>query len=313
MPRAIVTGGAGFIGSHMTDFLIKKGYKVAVIDNLRVGKKKNINPKARFYQRDINNLAAMIDIFKRERPDYVLHFAAQIDVRFSVDNPWEDARENIIGGINLIEASRRAKIKKFIFSSSGGAIYGGAKKIPTPEDFRPHPLCPYGVSKLSFEEYLHCFRHMDNNPLNSISLRYANVYGPRQDAKGEAGVIAIFTDRFLSGQQPIINGDGKNSRDFIYVDDVVRANWQALKVRGNRHKIYNIGTGKETNINQIFSKLKRVTSSKFMPKYGPAKIGEERRSVLDCRRARLELKWKAEVSLDSGLERTVAWFREHGQ
>jgi UDP-glucose 4-epimerase len=312
MPKAIVTGGAGFIGSHMTDFLIKKGYQVAVIDNLSVGKKKNVNPKARFYRKDINNLAAMLDIFKREKPDYVLHFAAQIDVRFSVENPWEDARENIIGGINLIEASRRNKIKKFIFSSSGGAIYGGVEKIPTPEACKPHPLSPYGVSKLSFEEYLHCFRHIGKNPLRSVALRYANVYGPRQDAKGEAGVVAIFTDRFLSGKQPIINGDGKNSRDFIYVDDVVRANWLALRARGTHHKIFNIGTSKENNINQIFKKLKKITRSKFKPKHGPAKLGEERRSVLDCARARRELGWKPEVELDAGLEKTVAWFREHG-
>ena len=310
MPKAIVTGGAGFIGSHMTDFLIKKGYKVAVIDNLRVGKRKNVNPKAKFYKNDINNLAMMLEIFEREKPDYVFHFAAQIDVRFSVENPWEDARENIIGGLNLIEASREAKIKKFIFSSSGGAIYGGAKKMPTPEDYKPHPLSPYGVSKLSFEEYLHCFRHMSVNPMQSISLRYANVYGPRQDSKGEAGVIAIFTDRFLSGMQPIINGDGKNTRDFVYVDDVIRANWLALRARGNRHKIFNIGTGKEKNINQIFSKLKKLTNSRFNPKHGPAKSGEERRSVLDCARARRELGWKPTIDLDEGLRRTVEWFRD---
>jgi UDP-glucose 4-epimerase len=308
--KAVVTGGAGFIGSHMTDFLIKKGYKVTVIDNLKVGKRKNVNPKAKFYKADIKSLDFIIDIFKREKPDFVFHFAAQIDVRYSVANPWEDARENIIGGINLIEASRRCKVKKFIFSSSGGAIYGGAKKIPTPETYRPHPFSPYGVSKFSFEEYLHCFRHIETNPLNSISLRYANVYGPRQDSKGEAGVIAIFTDKLLAKKQPIIFGDGKNTRDFVYVDDVVQANWLALR-KNTRHKIFNIGTGKETNINQIFVKLKKATASKFKAKHSAAKAGEERRSALDSSRARRELGWRPKMNLDKGLEQTVAWFRDN--
>lgn len=309
MPKAIVTGGAGFIGSHMVDFLIKKGFKVAVIDNLKVGKRKNINKKAKFYKQDIKNLKPMLNIFRNEKPDYVFHFAAQIDLRYSVINPWEDAKENIIGGINLIEASRKNKVKKFIFSSSGGAIYGGAWKIPTPESYRPHPFSPYGVSKFSFEEYLHCFRHIQVNPLKSVSLRYGNVYGPRQDSKGEAGVIAIFTDKFLANKQPVINGDGKNTRDFVYVDDVVQANWLALRKK-TKHFVFNIGTGKETSINQIFQKLKKLTASEFKAKHGPAKAGEERRGSLDCARAKRELDWKPKVNLDDGLARTVKWFEK---
>ncbi|MBU0649257.1 NAD-dependent epimerase/dehydratase family protein [Patescibacteria group bacterium] len=310
MPKkAIVTGGAGFIGSHMVDHLLKKGFRVAVIDNLKTGKRENISAKAKFYKQDITNLKSILNIFKKEKPDYVFHFAAQLDLRFSVDNPWQDAKENIIGGINIIEASRRIKLKKFIFSSTGGAIYGGAWKIPTPETYRPHPLSPYGVSKLSFEEYLHCYRHMRQNSLDSVSLRYANVYGPRQDSRGEAGVIAIFARKFLAGKQPIIFGDGKNTRDFVYVSDVVDANWRALMSKNPRHKIFNIGTGKETSINQIFQKLKKLTASQFKPKHGPAKAGEERRSVLACARARQELKWKPKIDLDTGLAMTVDWFR----
>lgn len=309
--KIIVTGGAGFIGSHMVDRLISKGFKVAVIDNLRVGKKNNVNPKAKFYKQDIKNLKPVLGIFKKEKPDFVFHFAAQIDIRFSVINPWEDARENIIGGLNIIEACRQNKVKKLIFSSSGGAIYGGAKKIPTPETYCPHPLSPYGVSKLSFEEYLNCYRLIKERPLDSVSLRYANVYGPRQDSKGEAGVIAIFTDKFLAGRQPVIFGDGKNARDFVYVSDVIDANWLVLK-KNTKHKLFNIGTGKLTNINQIFSKLKKLTASRFQPVHIAAKPGEERKSALDCGLAKKELGWRPRVNLDKGLAATVKWFRENG-
>ncbi|NIU87087.1 MAG: NAD-dependent epimerase/dehydratase family protein, partial [Nitrosopumilaceae archaeon] len=166
-----------------------------------------------------------------------------------------------------------------------------------------------GVSKFSFEEYLHCFRHIQVNPLHSVSLRYGNVYGPRQDSKGEAGVIAIFTDKFMANQQPIINGDGRNTRDFVYVDDVVQANWLALRKKTN-HFVFNIGTSKETSINDIFKKLKKLTNSKLKSKHGPAKAGEERRGSLDCTRAKRELGWRAKVDLDEGLDLTVQWFRE---
>lgn len=312
MPKkAIVAGGAGFIGSHLVDRLIKNKFNVVVVDNLRTGKKENINKKARFFKEDIKNKNKIFEIFKKTRPDYVFNFAAQIDVRYSVANPQEDAGDNIIGGLNLIQASRKAGVKKFIFSSSGGAIYGGAKIIPTPEDYPAHPFSPYGVSKLSFEEYLRCYQGMAERPLDFVALRYANVYGPRQDSKGEAGVVAIFTDLFLAGKQPIINGDGKNTRDFVYVEDVVEANWQALRSKKTRHKIFNIGTGKETSINEIYKKLKKIIASPFKPKHGPAKPGEERRSCLDSSRARRELGWKPKVGLDSGLAATVDWFKNN--
>lgn len=309
MPKAIVTGGAGFIGSHMTDFLIKKGYKVVVIDNLKVGKRRNINQRARFYKRDVKDRKAIFEIFRKERPDYVFHYAAQIYVRFSVTNPVEDAEDNIIGGLNLIEASRRYKVKKLLFASSA-AVYGEKCRLPLQEDCPPSPLSPYGVAKFSFEKYLNCYGSMRKDPLDYTVLRYANVYGPRQDSKGESGVIAIFTEKFLKNRQSIINGDGKNTRDYVYVGDVVSATWLALRKK-TKNKLFNIGTGKETNVNQIFNKLKTLTGSKHEAKHGPAKAGEERRSVLNCARAKRELGWRPKVSLDKGLAQTVKWFEEN--
>ncbi|MBI4133693.1 GDP-mannose 4,6-dehydratase, partial [Candidatus Uhrbacteria bacterium] len=213
---------------------------------------------------------------------------------------------NIVASVCLLEAARRAKVKKFIFSSSGGAIYGGATKLPTPEDFYPHPFSPYGVSKLAFEQYLHCYGHVYKFPY--VALRYANVYGPRQSGKGEAGVVAVFAQKMLRGEQPVINGDGKQTRDYVYIDDVVRANMLALRprVRG----VYNIGTGQETTVNEIFRTLCALTGADVHLRHGPAKLGEERRSVLDARRARRVLGWKPRVPLAEGLKRTVAWFRE---
>jgi len=308
MPKAIVTGGAGFIGSHMTDFLIKKGYKVVVIDNLRVGKRKNLNPKAKFYKKDIKNRKAIFEIFRREKPDYIFHYAAQIFVRFSVTNPVEDAEDNIIGGLNLIEASRRFKVKKMIFVSSA-AVYGEKCKIPLSENCPPNPVSPYGVAKFSFEKYLDCYGSLKKDPLNYAVVRYANVYGPRQYSGGESGVIAIFTERFLKNKQPIINGDGKNTRDYVYVGDVINATWLALRKK-TKNKIFNVGTGKRTSVNQIFNKLKKATSSKLKAKHGAAKAGEERHSALDTSRARRELGWKPKMNLDKGLQKTVDWFRD---
>jgi len=309
MPKSIVTGGAGFIGSHMADFLIKKGHKVVVIDNLKVGKRRNLNPRAKFYKKDIKNRKAIFEIFRRERPDYVFHYAAQIYVRYSVTNPVEDAEDNIIGGLNLIEASRKYKVKKLLFASSA-AVYGEKCKVPMQEACPPNPVSPYGVAKFSFEKYLNCYGSLAKDPLDYAVLRYANVYGPRQDSKGESGVIAIFTEKFLKKKQPIINGDGKNTRDYVYVGDVVNATWLALRKK-TKNKVFNIGTGKETNVNQIFNKLKKFTGSKYKAKHGPAKAGEERRSALNSARARRELGWRPKVSLDKGLAQTVKWFEEN--
>ncbi|MDD4995285.1 MAG: GDP-mannose 4,6-dehydratase [Patescibacteria group bacterium] len=309
--KAIVTGGAGFIGSHMADRLLREGFQVVVIDSLIAGKRENVPLKARFYKCDIKDIKKIMNIFKREKPDYVFHFAAQINPRFSVENPWADAEENIVGGLNVIEASRRIRVKKFIFSSSGGAIYGGAQELPTPESYLPHPYSPYGVSKLSVEEYLHCFRHIEKNPLTSICMRYANVYGPRQDSSAEAGAIAIFVKKLLVGERPTIFGDGKNTRDWVYVGDVVEANMLALKVDNPHHKIFNVGTGKETSVNEMFQKLKEILKSNIKPIHGQAKPGEERRSVLDCCRAHRELNWRPKVSFDDGLVQTVQWYNQY--
>lgn len=309
MPKAIVTGGAGFIGSHMTDFLIKKGYRVVVVDNLKVGTRKNLNPRAKFYKKDIKNRKAIFEIFRKEKPDYVFHYAAQIFVRFSVTNPVEDAEDNIIGGLNLIEASRRYGIKKIIFVSSA-AVYGEKCKIPLQEACPPNPVSPYGVAKFSFEKYLGCFGSLKKDPLDYAVVRYANVYGPRQFSGGESGVIAIFTELLLNNKQPIINGDGKNTRDYVYVGDVINATWLALRKK-TKNKIFNVGTGKQTSVNQIFNKIKKVTSSKLKAKYGPAKEGEERRSALDASRARRELGWQPKINLDQGLEQTISWFKEN--
>lgn len=303
--RILVTGGAGFIGSHLVDALIARGHRVTVLDNLSASVSARVHPRAKFIRMDLRNPRLAVTV-RRLRPEFVFHFAAQIDPRLSLIDPEFDADVNIVGSIRLLEAVCKAKVKRFIFSSSGGAIYGGATKLPTPEEHPAHPFSPYGVSKLAFEQYLYCYGHVYG--LSYAALRYANVYGPRQGAKGEAGVIAIFIKKMLRGEQPIVYGDGKQTRDFVYVDDVVRANLLALKsgVRG----VFNIGTGKETSINQIFLKLRALTGAQVVKKHGPAKLGEERRSILDARKAGRELGWKPQVSLEQGLRKTVAWFHK---
>lgn len=306
MRKALVTGGAGFIGSHIVDALIARGFRVLVIDNLSSGRREQVHPKAQFVHLDIRN-ERLRQVVRRFSPEVVYHCAAQIDVRLSVAHAELDADINLIGSIRVLEAARQAGARRFIFSSSGGAIYGNARKIPTPEDYPANPLSPYGVSKLGFEHYLHCYEHVYG--LSVVVLRYANVYGPRQATHGEAGVVALFSNKMLRGEQPVINGDGKQSRDYVYVDDVVRVNMVAL--RPSAHGVYNIGTGKEISVNTLFRKLKRLTGGVFREAHGPAKLGEERRSVLDCRKAARELAWRPRVTLDEGLRKTMAWFKKH--
>ena len=302
--RCLVTGGAGFIGSHLVDRLIKGGHKVVVVDNLSTGKKENLDQKVKFYKIDICN-PKISQIFKKERPEVVFHYAAQIDVRKSVENPIEDAQVNILGSLNLLENCKKYKVKKIIFASTGGAIYGDADIVPTPEDYLEFPLSPYGIAKLTVEKYLNYYYQVFGLPY--ISLRLANVYGPRQNSKGEAGVIAIFCDKMLLGKQPVINGSGLQTRDFIYVDDVVEANILAMKSR--KTGIFNIGTAEETNINTIFRKLKELTGSKCKEIHGQEKLGEQERSCLDYSKAKKELGWKPQYNLEKGLEQTVKWFR----
>lgn len=304
MSKILVTGGAGFIGSHLVDALIKKGQRVIVVDNLLTGKKENINPRAKFYKIDVcsNKLNS---VFKREKPDFVFHLAAQINVRYSIEDPIFDAQSNIIGGLNILENCRKYGVKKIIFSSTGGAMYGLSPKIiPTPEAHPALPIAPYGISKLTTEKYLDFYFKVFGIPY--IALRLANVYGPRQDTKGEAGVIAIFADKLLKNQPPRINGDGRQTRDYIYVGDIVEAFLLAIKSR--RVGVYNIGTAKETTVNEIYKNLLLATGKKIKAKNGPAIKGEVRRSALDYIKAQKDLGWRPKVNLKEGTRKTVNWF-----
>ena len=305
--KFLVTGGAGFIGSHLVDRLIKGGHKVVVIDNLSTGRKENLNPKAKFYKIDICSYR-ISQIFKKEKPEVVFHYAAQIDVRKSVKDPVEDAKINILGTLNILENCKKYNIRKVIFASTGGAIYGDADIVPTPETYPELPLSPYGIAKLTIEKHLSYYYKVFGLPY--VSLRLANVYGPRQNSKGEAGVVAIFCDKMLSKKQPIINGDGKQTRDFVFVDDVVEANISALKK--DKVGIFNIGTARETDVNTLFKKLRELTDSKCAKIHGPTLPGEQKRSCLDYSEAKRELGWQPKYSLDKGLKKTVEWFRNKG-
>ena len=303
--KCLVTGGAGFIGSHLADELITKGHKVAVIDNFSTGKEENLNPKVKFYKTDIQD-SKIFQIFEKEKPDIVFHYAAQINVRKSVENPVESAKTNILGSLNILENCRNFGVKKIVFASTGGAIYGEAKIIPTPEDYPAGPVSPYGIEKLIVELYLDFYKKEYN--LDYLILRFANVYGPRQNSRGEAGVIAIFCDKMIAKNQPIINGDGKQTRDFVFVDDVIRAN--ILAMEKNESGVFNIATGIETDINTVFRELKKAFNSKIKEIYGPQKAGEQKRSCLDSSLAKKELGWKPRYSLDQGLEKTINWFKK---
>lgn len=301
----LVTGGAGFIGSHVVEAFLVEGHSVSIIDNLSTGKEHNLHPGAMFLRADIQDTAAVDRFFKTGYFDVVCHHAAQIDVRRSAINPVLDASVNIIGTLTLLEASVRYGVKKFLFASTGGAIYGEQDYFPADEEHPTRPVSPYGVAKLATEQYL--FYYSVFHGLNSISLRYSNVYGPRQNSEGEAGVIAIFTDRMLRGEQPIINGDGKQTRDYVYVEDVVRANLLALHYKGTG--AFNIGTGVETDVNTLFHCLRTLTGSECAERHGEGKRGEYRRSVIDARKALRELGWSVTHSLDQGLRPTVEYFK----
>ena len=305
--KILITGGAGFIASHITDACVNKGYQVVIIDNLSSGKRKYLNPKAVFYKVDIRNREAIDKIFRKEKPQILNHHAAQISVRNSVDNPLNDAEINLLGLLNLLEAGK-PYLKKVIFASSGGVVYGEADKMPTPEDYIPLcPLSPYGVAKLAGEYYLNYYQK--NFGITGVSLRYSNVYGPRQNPHGEAGVVAIFSKKMLKGEAPVINGDGLQTRDYVYVGDVVSANQLALAkdVSGP----FNIGTGMETNVVGIWQKIAKITGTDIQAVHGLAKPGEQKRSVLQNHLAWGKLAWQPLVDLDSGLKETVKFFKEN--
>lgn len=302
--KVLVTGGAGFIGSHVVDEYLAEGYEVVVVDDLSTGRLSNLNPAAKFYQLDIRS-PALGEIFESERPDYVNHHAAQMDVRRSVAEPIFDADVNILGSINLLECARKSQVKRFIYISTGGAVYGEPEYLPCDEAHPINPICQYGASKHTVEHYLYMYG--ENYGLDYVVLRYPNVYGPRQDPHGEAGVVAIFTGQMLAGDPVVINGDGEQQRDFVYVGDCARANLLATRTE-NRNTIYNLGFGRPTSVNEIFSALKSITNYRREPVFGPAKIGETRRIYLDATKAQQELGWTPTVTLEEGLGQTVAYF-----
>jgi len=301
--KCLITGGAGFIGSNLVDRLIKDRHKITIIDNLSTGKKENLNKEANFYKIDICD-SKISQIFKEEKPEIVFHLAAQIDVRKSVENPVEDSKINILGSLNILENCQKFGVKKVIFASSGGALYGEAKIIPTSESYPANPLSPYGVAKFSIEKYLNYYYAVFGLPF--ISLRLANVYGPRQNSKGEAGVIAIFCDKIFSKNKLVINGTGKQTRDFVFVGDVIEAN--ILAMQSKKIGIFNIGTAKETDINSIFKQLKIITGSKCKEIHGPKQLGEQQRSCIDSKKAKKMLNWQPKVSFIQGLKKTIQWY-----
>ena len=303
--KILVTGGAGFIASHVVDALIAAGHDVAIVDNLSTGRRQNINPQARFYEVDIRS-TALAEVFAQERPEVVNHHAAQMDVRRSVADPIYDADVNILGSLNLLELARQHGVRKVVYISTGGAVYGEPVYLPCDEAHPVDPLCPYGATKHTVEHYL--FMYRQNYGLDYTVLRYPNVYGPRQDPHGEAGVVAIFAGQMLSGQQVTINGSGEQERDFVYVGDCVRANLLALDAGSGQ--IYNLGWGTGVSVNDIFFHMKEITRYGREPVHGPPKLGETFKIYLDASKARRELGWEPQVTLRDGLELTVAYFRE---
>lgn len=304
--KILVTGGAGFIASNIADAFIEQGHSVYILDNLSSGFEKNINPKAVFIKADIRdkNLA---ELFEKEKFDVVNHHAAQMDVRHSVADPTFDADINIIGTLNLLQNSIQYGIKKFMFSSTGGAIYGEQEYFPADEKHPTSPLSPYGISKLSVEKYL--FFYKIQYGLKYTILRYANIYGPRQNPHGEAGVVAIFSKKLLKGEQPVINGDGKQTRDYTYVGDVVKAN--SLTLGDNCSDIYNVGTGKETNVNELFNKMSTIIGKGQVEKHGPTMPGEQLRSVITSEKLRQKFGWAPPTPLEKGLIDTVEFFKRN--
>ena len=301
--RALVTGGAGFIGSHLADALVEAGHEVTVIDDLSRGLRSQVPAQARLEVADVTD--GLGTILAETRPEIVFHEAAQIDVRRSVADPLFDARTNVLGTVNLLQACADAGVRRLVFASSGGALYGDTDRLPTPESHPLRPESPYGAAKAAAEIYGSVHRQLYG--LEFVALRYANVYGPRQDPHGEAGVVAIFTERMLRRQVPTINGDGAQTRDYVYVADVVAANLAAM---AGPPDAYNIGTGTECDVNELYRRLARLLGITRPAAHGPAKPGEQRRSCIESSLAATQLGWQPRFTLDQGLEATVDFFRE---
>lgn len=326
MARMFVTGGAGFIGSHVAEALLRAGHEVCIVDDCSTGRLENLDEIEHATGKKVERLIANIgsaecrDKIVSFRPDVIFHLAAQANVRLSVEQPGFDAQTNVLGTINLLEAAEKARVKGFVFSSTGGAVYGEQETFPADEQHRTAPECPYGVSKRAGELYVEYFARTFQFP--SVVLRYANVYGPRQNPKGEAGVVAIFTDRLLKGQELTVHGDGEQTRDFVHVADVVKANVLASSalldgsLRPERfYTVFNVGRGQELSVNDVVRGLRKVWTElsgdggAIKVTYGPAKPGEQRRSVVDTKKIRTELGWKDDVPFEEGLLATIRSFR----
>jgi len=334
----LVTGGAGFIGSHIVDLLIKNNYKVVIVDDLSSGREENINKNARFYKLNITDQNGLAEVFKKEKPDYVCHEAAQISVSFSVRDPLFDAQTNILGSLNLLQYCVNYQVKGIVFASSGGTIYGEPEYFPISEDYPFKPQSPYGISKVAIEYYLDFYQK--NYHIPYVALRYGNVYGPRQDPYGEAGVIAIFIEKMLKGEIPTINGDGEYIRDYIFVEDVAQANLLALQNMVKLSKVvqkegkektkeeekkesdakpkaeiklncFNLGTERGVSVNEIFYLLKEIIKFSHLAHFGPPRVGDLRKNILDCHLIKDVLGWQPQFDFSAGLEKTVRWFKEN--
>jgi UDP-glucose 4-epimerase len=309
--RILITGGAGFIGSHVADAFLAAGHEVGVLDDLSSGVKDHLDPRVRFWQADIRD-PGVEQIFAAFRPELLSHHAAQMSVGVSVREPQRDADINIRGTLNLLEAAVRHGVRRVVFASTGGAMYGDQALPPTPETVLPEPVSPYGVAKLAVERYLHAFQVMHG--LEAIALRYANVYGPRQNPHGEAGVVAIFCRAIVAHQPFTINGDGAQTRDYTYVGDVVQAVTLAAALPTTTPlPILNIGTGVETSVTTLVAHLQALAGYPLQAQHGLAKPGEQRRSALDATRAQRVLGWQPTVNVRTGLARTLAWFRQRAE
>ncbi|MGC9114311.1 MAG: NAD-dependent epimerase/dehydratase family protein [Candidatus Micrarchaeia archaeon] len=305
--KALVTGGAGFIGSHLTDLLLENGFEAAVVDNLSTGRRENVNAKARFYAADIRDAAAVEKVFAAEKPEIVFHLAAQANARVSLDNPLLDAETNVLGSINVLEGCRKHGAKKIVYSSSC-AVYGRPQANPVTEAHAIAPVMHYGASKYAVEQYLEIYRLLYG--IDFVALRYANVYGPRQDGKGEGGVVAVFTKKMLSGAAALtVNGDGEQTRDFVFVGDVAQANLAAAQKSVSK-RVINIGCGKETSVNGICAALEKIIGKKAEIARAPAIAGEVKRICLDVSLAAEELGWAPRTTFEEGLRKTVEWAKQ---
>lgn len=301
--KVLVTGGAGFIGSHIVDSLIDNGYEVCVVDNLSRGNKKNLNKDAKFYEKDIRD-TDLVNVFEKEKPDYVIHMAAQINVNASVKDPMDDAMTNIIGSINVLESCRKTGVKKVVYPASA-AIFGEPEYLPVDEKHPLNMISPYGVSKHTVEHYLSVYSKLYGLQYNV--LRYANVYGPRQDSSGEGGVVAIFCDTLLRGESPYIFGDGEQTRDFVYVKDVVSANLLALK--SNSNGIYNVCTNTEITVNDLFECIGKVINPDIKVIYKEARPGDILKSYMTYDKIKKDMNWSPKYSLEEGIKETADYYK----